>query len=200
MENQKIINLIDNGSNQPSKFRTKNWIEINDLSNRAYSTSSEIRLKTTMLKYSLCDYSDAYILVKGTIKITGNAGLPTGRSEAQLLAARQAYDRNKGAVFKNCAPFTNFKIEINNTKIDNAKDIDIVMAMYNLIEYNNNYSKTSASLWWYYKDEPNDNLADSKSFKSKAKTTGSTPNNGNTNDVEIIVTSKYLSNFRELLK
>ena len=69
------------------------------------------------------------------------------------------------------------------------------MPMYNLIEYSDNYSKTSGSLWQYYKDEPNDNLANSESFKSKVKITGKTPNNGNTKDVEIIVPLKYLSNF-----
>ena len=79
-----------------------------------------------MLKSSLCDYSDAYILVKGIITING-AGADT--------AARQADERNKGVAFKNCAPLTNCISAINNTQVDNAKDIDIVMSMYNLIEY-----------------------------------------------------------------
>ena len=79
----------------------------------------------------------------------------------------------------------------NNADIDNAHDIDIVMPMYNLTEYSDNYSKTSGSLWQYYKDDPNDNLANSESFKSKVKITGKTPNNGNTKDVEIIVPLKY---------
>ena len=74
------------------------------------------------------------------------------------------------------------------------------MPMYNLIEYSNNYSKPSGSLWQYYKDEPNDNIADSESFKSKVKITGKTPNNGNTKDVEIIVPLKYLSNFWRTLE
>ena len=65
-------------------------------------------------------------------------------------------------MFKKCAPFINCKSEINNTEIDNAKDIDIVMSMYNLIEYSDNYSKTSGCLWQYYKDEPNDDLANSE--------------------------------------
>ena len=111
-----------------------------------------------MLRSSLCDYSDAYILVKGKTTITG-AG--------DDAATRQAHERDKGVAFKNFAPFTNSISEINNTKIDNAKDIDIVMSMYKLIKYNDNYSKTSGSLWQYYKDEPNDNLADSDSFKLK---------------------------------
>ena len=101
-----------------------------------------------MLKSSLCDYSDAYILVKGTITITG-AGADA--------AARQADKRDKGVVFKNCAPFTNCISEINNTQVDNAKDIDIVMPMYSLIEYTDNYAKTSGSLWQYYRDEQNNN-------------------------------------------
>ena len=90
--------------------------------------------------------------------------------------------------------------KIDNTEIDNAKDIDIVMPMYNVIEYSDNYSKISGSLWQYYKDEPNDNIADSESFKSKVKITGKTRNNGNTKDVEIIVPLKYLSNFWRTLE
>ena len=137
MEYQKIANLLDdNKSNQTSKSRTKNWIEINDELRETYDVNSQIKFKTTMLKSSLCDYSDAYILVKGTITIAG-AG--------DNAAARQADERDKGVVFKNCAPFTNCISEINNTQVDNAKDIDIVMPMYNLIEYCDNYAKTSGS-------------------------------------------------------
>ena len=106
-----------------------------------------------MLRSSLCDYSDAYVLVKGKIAING-AG--------DDAAARQADERGEGVAFKICAPFTNCISEINNTKIDNSKDTDIVMSMYNLIKYSDNYSKTSGSLSQYYRDEPNDNLADSE--------------------------------------
>ena len=116
-----------------------------------------------MLKSSLCDYSDAYILVKGTITIEG-AGADA--------AARQADERDKVVAFKNCAPFTNCISEINDTQVDNAKDIDIVIPMYNLIEYSDNYAKTTGSLWQYFRDDPNDNLADPESFKSKVKITG----------------------------
>ena len=114
-----------------------------------------MKFKTTMLKSSLCHYSDADILVKGKITITG-AG--------DDAAARQADGRDNLVAFKNCARFTNCISEINNTQIDNAKDI--VMPMYNLIEYSDNYSRASGSLWQYYTDEPNDNLVDSESFKS----------------------------------
>ena len=175
--------MIDDASNQPSKFRTKNWVEINDESRGTYNVNSQIKFKSTMLKSSLCDYSDAYILVKGKITITG-----AGDNEA----ARQG---DKGVAFKYCSPFTYCISEINNTQIDNAKDIDIVMPMYSLIEYSDNYAKTSGSLWQYYRDEPNDNLANSESFNSKIKITGKPPAAGNEKDVEIMVPLKYLSNF-----
>ena len=139
-----------------------------------------------MLRSSLCDYADAYLLVKETITITG-AG--------DDAAARRADERNKGVIFKNWTLFIKCISKINDMEIDNAKDIDIVMPRYNLIEYSDNCSKTFGSLWQYYKDEPNDNLANSESFKSKVKITGSTPAGGHTKDVKIIVPLKYLSNF-----
>ena len=151
-----------------------------------------------MLKSSLCDYSGAYILVKGTISVNNTA--------ADGAAANNT---NKKVIFKNCAPFTNCISEINNTQIDNAKDIDIVIPMYNLIEYSDNYAKTTGSLWQYCKDTPalnaNDeithftegNLTDSFGFK--VKITGRT-GNGGTKDVEIIVPLKYLSNFWRTLE
>ena len=141
----------------------KTWVEINDESRGTY-TGNNIKFKTTMLRPNLCDYADAYILVKGTITITGNARPETDwrRTAAKSWAARQADERDKGVTFKNCAPFVKCISIINNTEIDNDKDIDIVMPMYNLIEYSDNYSKTSGSLWQYYKDDPNDNIADSE--------------------------------------
>ena len=185
MEYQEIIKFLDNTPNQLSKFRAKNWIEINDQSRGVYNTNSEIRFKTTMLKPSLCDYCDAYILVRGRKTITG-AGADA--------AARQADERNNGVTFKNCAPFIKCKSEINDIEVDNAKNIDVAMIVYNLIEYSDNCSKTFESLWKYYKDEPNYSLTDSESFKSKIKITENTPADGNTKDVEIIVPLKYLSN------
>ena len=143
-----------------------------------------------MLKYSFCDYSDAYIFVKG--KIITEAG--------DYTAARQADKRDKGVAFKNCAPFINCISEINNTQIDNCKNVDIVMLLYDLLEYSDNYAKTSGSLWQYYRDEINDNLLDSKSFKSTIKVTGKTPNNDNEKDVEIMVPLMYLSNFWRTLE
>ena len=192
MEYRKIANLLDDASsNQPSKFQTKNWVEINDESRGTYNVNSHIKFKTTMFKSSLCDYRDAYIHVRGEITIT------RARADA---AARQEDERDKVVAFTNCAPFTICISEINNTQIDNCKDIDIVMPMYYLIEYSDNNAKTSGSLWQYYRDEPNDNLADSESSKSKIKITGKTLDNGNEKDVEIMVPLKYLSNFWRTLE
>ena len=190
MEYEKIANLVESTSDNLSKFRTRNWVEINDESRGNYA-NSDIRFKTTMLRSNLCDYTDSYILVKGTITITG-----TGAN----VDARNADERDKGVTFKNCAPFTKCISRINNTDIDNAHNIDIVMPIYNLNEYSDNYSKTSGSLWQYYKVDPSDNRENSESFKSKVKITGKTPNDGNTKDVEIIVPLKDLSNFWRTLE
>ena len=144
MEYQKIANLLNNPSNQPSKFKRRNWDEINDESKGTY-TNNDIKFKTTMLRSNLCDCADAYILAKRTITITG-----AGNDDA----AKEADERDKGVTFKNCGPFTKCISRINNTDIDNAQDIDIVMSMYNLIKYSDNYSKTSGTLYQYYKNEP----------------------------------------------
>ena len=104
MEYQKIVKLLDNESNQPSKFRTRNWIEINDEMRGEYSPNKQIRFKTAMLRSILCDYSDAYILVKRNITVNNNAG-----------AGAAANNIGKKVIFKNCAPFTNCISKINNT-------------------------------------------------------------------------------------
>ena len=151
-----------------------------------------------MLKSSLCDYSDAYIFVKGTISANNTAA-----------AGAAANNINRKVIFKNCAPFTNCISEINNTQVDNAKDIDIVMPMYNLIEYSDNYAKTTGSLWKYCKDIParnkNDEITEftagnpTDSFNFKAKITGRTGDDG-TKNVEIMVPLKYLSYFWRTLE
>ena len=110
MEYQKIANLLNDESNKPSKFRTKNWVEINDESRGTY-TINDIKFKNTMVTSNLCDYADAYILVKRTITITG-----AGDDDA----AKRLDERNKGVIFKNCASFTKCISRINNKGIDNA--------------------------------------------------------------------------------
>ena len=155
-----------------------------------YNTNSQVKFKNSMLRSSLCGYSDAYILVSGTITV---AALAEGGGNNDIKV-----------VFKNCSPFTDCISEINDTQIDNAKHIDVIMLMYSLIEYGDNYSKASGSLCQYYRDEPaladDGNIAgfstvdNSVSFKFKQKITGVTGNNGRKN-VEIMVPLKYLSNF-----
>ena len=168
MKYQKIANFLNNELNKPSKFRTKTWVEINDDIRGEYSPNKQIRFKTAMLRSSLCDYSNAYILAKGNITVKNTAG-----------AAADLNKRNKNVIFKSRAPFTNCLSKINNNQIDNAQYIDIVMPMYNLIEYSDNCSNTSGSLWQYCKEIPavNDNDAivhfnganatDSFNFKTK---------------------------------
>ena len=104
MEYQKIANLLNDASNKPSKFRTRNWVEINDDVRGIYSPNKQIRFKTTMLRSSLCDYSDAYILVQGNVTVNNTA-----------VAGAVANKTNKKVTCKNCAPFTNCISKINNT-------------------------------------------------------------------------------------
>ena len=164
---KKIANLLNDESNKPCKFRTKNWVVIDDDIRCAYSPNKQIRFKTSMLGSSLCDYSDPYILVKGNISVN-NTAADDGTVN----------NTNKKVIFKNCAPYTNCISKINNEQIDNAEYIDIVMPTYNLIEYSDNDSKTSGSLWQYCKDIPtvnnnghiisfngDDNATDSFNFK-----------------------------------
>ena len=129
MKYQKITNILDNTPNQQSKFRTKNWVEINNKSLGIFSTNS--RIKTMLLKSSLCDYSDAYILVKGTMTVPNMAA-----------AAAAANNANEKVIFKNCAPFTDCKSETNNVQVDNAKDVDVPIPIYNLTDCSDNYGNT----------------------------------------------------------
>ena len=135
-----------------------------------------------MLRSDLCDFSDAYIVVKGDITLEGN---------------NDANKRNKNLVFENNAPFINCISKINGVKIDNAEDLDVVMPMYNLLEYSKNYRKTTGSLWNYYRDEPSNPLSsNSESFKYKTNIVGKTPeNNDSITNVKLVFPLKYLSNF-----
>ena len=160
------INDEARGTYSPNK-KIK-FMEINDEARGTYSPNKKNKFKTSVLRSSLCDYSDAYILVKGNITVNNTAA-----------DGADANNDNKKVIFKNCAPFINCISKINNKDIDNAKYIDIVMTMCNLIEYSDNYSKTSGSLWKYCKEIPaiNDdgdvtdfngsNATDSFSFKNK---------------------------------
>ena len=127
MEYQKMANLLDSASNQLSRFRTKNCVEINDDLWKGYTPNKQIKFKTQMLRSSLCDYSDAYIAVKEIITVNNTA--------AEDVAANNT---NKKVIIKNWAPFVNCLSKIKNTQIDNAEYIYIVMPLYNLLEYSNN--------------------------------------------------------------
>ena len=129
MEFQKIANFLNTTSDDKDlpRFVTKKWIEVYDQSEGNYNVNKEIRIKTSMLRSDLCDFSDAYIVVKGTITVVrpNNA------------------KRNKAVTFKNNAPFINCISKINGVKIDNAEDLDVVMPMYNLLEYSKNYKENN---------------------------------------------------------
>ena len=165
MEFQKIVNLLEITSDNKDlrKYITKKWIEVYDQSEKNYNLNNEIRIKTLKLRSDLCDFSDAYIVVKGDITVTNPNNVK----------------RNRAVAFKNNAPFTNCITKINGVKIDNAEDFDVVVPMYNLLEYSKNYKKTTVSLWNYYRDQPNDPLStNSESFKYKTSITGNTYNVG----------------------
>ena len=208
MEYDKINNLLlseDNESEQLSKFVTREYVRVNNLSN-TYNENKPIRFKTPMLRSNLFDYSDAYILVKGTVTVNG----VVNGAENEILR------RNRRLILKYNAPFVSYMIKINNEFIEDADDLDIVMPMYNLLEYSKNYRKTIASLYNYYRDElsddnnpnnfPNTNVVNSSAFEYKNKITGNTYNVAegaeahDTNrvgkqDVELAIPLKYLGNF-----
>ena len=127
MEYQKITNLLGNIPDKVFRFITKKWIEVHDQSRESYNFNKQIRFKISMLQSDLCDYIYAYIVVKRTITVAD--------------PDNYAYDRK--LAFKNNAPFISCISKINNTLIDNAEDLDVVMPMYNLVEYSKNYAKTS---------------------------------------------------------
>ena len=188
-----------NASNQLSKFRARNWVGINADIRGAYFPNKQIRFKTTMLRSSLCDYGDTYILVKENISINN--------TDADGAAVNNT---NKRVIFKHSAPFTNCISKINNIQIDNAEYIDIVLNMYNLIEYRDNYSKTSGSLWLYCKEilavNNNGGIVDfnganaTDSFDFKTKRTGQRDNNGIIDNIEVMIPLKYLSIFWRTLE
>ena len=210
MEHDKINNLLlseDNESEKLSKFITRQYIEVSSLSN-TYNENKSIRFKTPMLRSNLCDYSDAYILVKGTITVT----VPGVKNNADNIRDK----RNRPLILKNNAPFVSCITRINGKLIEDADDLDIVMSMYNLLEYSKNYRKTIGSLYNYYRDELSDDADDnnfdnikvvnSNTFNYKNKIIGNTynlsagddgydVNKNGTQEVELTIPLKYLGNF-----
>ena len=210
MEHDKINNLLlseDNESKQLSKFVTREYVEVNSLFN-TYNENKSIRFKKPRLRSNLCDYSDAYILVKGTITVTG----PGVNNNADNIRDK----RNRPLILKNNAPFVSCITRINGKLTEDADDLDIVMSMYNLLEYSKNYRKNIGSLYNYYRDElshdaddnnfNNINVVNSNTFKYKNKITGNAynvnagvqrydVNKNGTQEVELAIPLKYLGNF-----
>ena len=206
MKYDKINNLLlseDNESEQLSKLVTREYVRVNSLPD-TYNENKSIRFKTPMLRSNLCDYSDAHLLVKGTITVTA-----LGANNGSLIL------KNGSLILKNNTPFVSCATRINGELIEDAGDLDIVMPMYNLLEYSKNYRKTIGSLYNYYRDEltndnnanfANRNVVNSEVFKYKNKITSNTYNadadaqdydinkNG-TQKVELAIPLKYLGNF-----
>ena len=169
MEYDKINNLlsseelgsaVDSESENLSKIVTRQCVKVNSLSN-TYTENKSIKFKTPMLRSDLCDYSDAYTLVNGTITVTANVGANNIRDK-----------KNRNLILKNNAPFVSCITRINSELIEDADDLDVVMSMYNLLEYSKNYRKTVGSLYNYYRDEltndGNDNFAKRNVVNSNA--------------------------------
>ena len=203
MEYDKINNLLGSESENLSKFVTKEYVRVNSLSN-TYNENKSIRFKTPMLRSDLCDYADAYMLVNGTITVTAAAGANNIRDK-----------KNRKFILKNNVPFVLCITRINGELIEDADDLDIVMPMYNLLEYSKNYRKTIGSLYNYYRDEltndnnnnfANRNVVNSYTFKYKNKIIGNTynvdagadgydANKNGTQTIELAMPLKYLGNF-----
>ena len=165
--------MLDNTNNETPKFRTGKWVEVNDfLILQITENAIQINKSNSMAR---CGSQ-----VSMTIVITGARAQRSGKKDKQVT-------------FKKCVPFANCISQMNNTQVDNSEYLDIVISMYNLIEYSNNYAKISRGLLQYHIDIPNDFIANSESFKLKTKITGRTPADGNTKNVEVVLL-KYLSN------
>ena len=210
MEYDKINNLLlseDNESKQLSKFVTREYVRVNSLSN-THNENKSIRFKALMLTSNLCDYSDAYLLVKGTITVTA----PGVNNNADNIRDK----RNRLLILKNNAPFISCITRINGELIEDADDLDIVMSTYNLLEYSIDYRKAIGSLYNYYRDELSDDADDnnfdnikvinSNTFKYKNKIIGNTydvdagpqgydVNKNGTQEVKLAIPLKYLGNF-----
>ena len=198
METQKIVNLLNDSENESSKFATRKWYAINDRNNgqcgRGNENDSMIKSEAKVIKPNLCDYSDAYILVTGDIKVADVAA-------------------NTNVAFKSYAPFTRCVTHINEEHVETAENLDIIMPIYNLIEYADNYADSSGTLYQFKRDESpmNDagntlNVAsdNSISFKYKASLSGkATDADGNDRSLEntkTVVPLKYLSIFFKSLE
>ena len=193
MEYQKLINILGDVSDKVMpRFITEKWIEIYDESGGTFNVNKEVRFKTPQLISDLCDWNCAYLVVKVKISTTDPDD--------------NAYDRK--LALKNNAPFFSFILKINGNLVENAEDLGIVMPLYCLLCYSNNYRKTTGSLCNYYRDEPNSghnnnnrnrihySIKDSESFDYKTGITGKLPDNeDDLENIEIVMPLEHLSRF-----
>ena len=205
MESQKIVNLLDHKDEDDPRFETKKWHIVNDNNNGNHGLGDDahsiIKFNTGIVKSFLCDYCDAYILVTGNIKVeNGN-------------------DATRVAI-KNCHPFTKAFLKLSDSQVDRARNLDLTMNLYNMLEYSDNYADTTGSLHHYKRPEPRDNNGNVdnlgtalSSFKcqsglvQKQLTTPNSENvpaNTDTNfanahriwkNIKVVVPLKYISNF-----
>ena len=191
MESQKIKYLLDHKDETYSKCQTKKWYIINDRNNGQYDEGNDkgVKIDAEVVKPFLCDYADAYILVTGDITVEGG-------------------DDDTKFAFKNCHPFTKSVIHLNDEYVEDSDNLDIIMNMCNLIEYSDNYSDFTASLYHFKRQEPlanNAALTDASfSFKYKSGLLGESRDGGGGNriwkNVQIIVPLKYVSSFLRSLE
>ena len=205
MESQKIVNLLDHKDEDNPRFETRKWYIVNDHNNGKYGQGDDVRstvkFDTEIVRPFLCDYFDAYILVTGTIKVqNGN-------------------DATRVAI-KNCHPFTRATFKLNNEQVVTADNLDLIMNLYNILEYSDNYADTTASLYQYKRPEPRDNngnvvnlgnaLSSFKYLSGLVQKQLTTPNSENFpantdpsfanahriwKNIKILVPLKYISNF-----
>ena len=206
-DNENEVSKANRANEMSEKFVTREYVRVNGLSN-TYNENKSIRFKTPMLRSNLCDYSDVYILVKGTITVTA-LGANNGANNIRDK-------KNRPLILKNNAPFVSCITRFNGELIEDADDLDIVMPMYNLLEYSKSYRKTIGSLYNYHRDEltnngndnnfDNRNVVNSEAFKYKNKITGNTynvdagaqgydVNKNGTQKIKLAMPLKYLGNF-----
>ena len=192
MESQKNINLLDHNDEDDPTFETRKWYIVNNHNNGNYSKGDDlqsiVKFNTEIVKAFLCDYSDAYILVTGNIKVqNGN-------------------DATRVAI-KNCHPFTRASFKLNNEQVDTANNLDLTMNLYNILEYSDNYADTTGSLYQYKRPEPRDANGNQSRLVQRQLTTPNSENAPSNTDpnfanaqriwknIKIVVPLKYISNF-----
>ena len=201
METQKVVNLLNGSDNETQNLQQQKRYVIDSETTGKYSQHNPIKFLTKPIESSLCDYSDAYILVKGNIAVTRTIAAASNN----LLQIKQLLAAVTEIAFKDCAPFKDCRTEINDTFVDYTDVINTAMPMYNLIEYSDNYSDSSGSLWGFKRDDVLNNVDATNDdnaplFKYKASLITNTEADETKREIKIAVPLKYLSNFLEIIR